>query len=205
MLPLQDREFAGHKIPKTGRTLKSVKASPLMSWRKSQWNETRRKTSIALLRCTQCTEAFWDRKIGYLNGMGTRSGSTTDEKPDATRMDSHITKTLGNFATRLAEIEQNISTFSAHLCKVETHAASASKRSGSARSWPSLEQVASPTIGDVKSLNKLARQIKSQPVKLQYWPLTGPLGILGFLDASHRNQRRWLFTRRHDSVLGRIT
>ena len=31
---------------------------------------------------------------------------------------------------------------------------------------------ASPTIGDVQSLNKLARQIKSQPVKLQYCPLT---------------------------------
>ena len=28
---------------------------------------------------------------------------------------------------------------------------------------------ASPTMGDVKSPNKLARQIKSQPVKLQYW------------------------------------
>ena len=27
----------------------------------------------------------------------------------------------------------------------------------------------------------------SQPVKLQYWPLTGPLRILGFLDASYRN------------------
>ena len=38
-----------------------------------------------------------------------------------------------------------------------------------------------------KSLNKLARQIKSQPVKLQYWALTGPLRILGFPDASHRN------------------
>ena len=46
---------------------------------------------------------------------------------------------------------------------------------------------ASPTIGDVKSLNKLARQIKSQRVTLQYWPLTGPLGILGFPDASYRN------------------
>ena len=34
--------------------------------------------------------------------------------------------------------------------------------------------------------NKLARQIKSQPVKRQYWPLTGPLRILGFADASHR-------------------
>ena len=37
---------------------------------------------------------------------------------------------------------------------------------------------ASPTIGDVKSLNKLARQIKSQQVKLQYWPLIGPSIIL---------------------------
>ena len=46
---------------------------------------------------------------------------------------------------------------------------------------------ASPTVGVVKSLNKLARQIKSQPVKLQYWPLTGPLRILGFPDASYRN------------------
>ena len=46
---------------------------------------------------------------------------------------------------------------------------------------------ASPTIGDAKSLNKLARQIKSQPVQLQYWPLTGPLRILGFPDTSYRN------------------
>ena len=45
----------------------------------------------------------------------------------------------------------------------------------------------SPTVGDVKALNKLSRQLKSQPVKLQYWPLTGPLRILRFLDASCRN------------------
>ena len=43
-----------------------------------------------------------------------------------------------------------------------------------------------PTIDDVKALNKLARQLKSQAVKLQFWPLTGPLRILGFLDASYR-------------------
>ena len=41
-------------------------------------------------------------------------------------------------------------------------------------------RAASPTIGDVKALNKLARQLKSQPVKLQFWPLTGPLIIIGF-------------------------
>ena len=46
---------------------------------------------------------------------------------------------------------------------------------------------ASPTVGDVKALTKLARQLKSQPVKLQFWPLTGPLRILGFPDASYRN------------------
>ena len=46
---------------------------------------------------------------------------------------------------------------------------------------------ASPTVGDVKALNKLARQLKSQPVKLQFWPLAGQLSIIGFLDPSYRN------------------
>ena len=46
---------------------------------------------------------------------------------------------------------------------------------------------ASPTVGDVKALNKLVRQLKSQPVKLEIWPLTRPLRILGFPDASYRN------------------
>ena len=47
--------------------------------------------------------------------------------------------------------------------------------------------MASPTIGDVKALNKLARQLKSQPVKLQFWPLTRPLRKIKFPDASYRN------------------
>ena len=55
------------------------------------------------------------------------------------RMDSHITKTLEDFATRLTEMEQNFSTLTARMCKVETYAASASSVSGSARSWPSGE------------------------------------------------------------------
>ena len=37
------------------------------------------------------------------------------------------------------------------------------------------------------SLNKMARLIKSQPVKLRYWPLTGSLRKLGFPDASCTN------------------
>ena len=90
-----------------------------------------------------------------LDGMGTSSGSTTDEKLDAllskfghietqlaqipalrnwmSRMDSHITKTLGDFATRLSEMEQNFSTLTARLCKVETYAASASNVCGLGR------------------------------------------------------------------------
>ena len=47
---------------------------------------------------------------------------------------------------------------------------------------------ASPTVGDVKPLNKLARELKSHPLKLQYWQLTGPLRILGFPDASYRSK-----------------
>ena len=48
-------------------------------------------------------------------------------------------------------------------------------------------KAASPTIGGVKALNKLARQLESQPVKLQFWPLTEPSRIIGFPDASYRN------------------
>ena len=98
-----------------------------------------------------------------LDGMGTRSGNTVDEKIDAllskfvqfetqiaqilsltacmSRMDSHISKTLGDFATRLTDMEQIFSTLAARFCKVETYAASASNVSGSARSWPTIEQV----------------------------------------------------------------
>ena len=46
---------------------------------------------------------------------------------------------------------------------------------------------ASPTVGHVKALNKLARQLKLQLVKLHIWSVTGPLRILGFPDATYRN------------------
>ena len=39
----------------------------------------------------------------------------------------------------------------------------------------------------MKALNKLARQLKSQPAELQFSPLTGPLRTLGVPDASYRN------------------
>ena len=46
-------------------------------------------------------------------------------------------------------------------------------------------RAASPTIDDARALNKLARQLKSQPVKLHFWPFTRPLRIIA--DASYRN------------------
>ena len=46
MLSWQNKEFAGHKIPQKGRTLKSIKTRPLRSWRKFAWNETRKKLPL---------------------------------------------------------------------------------------------------------------------------------------------------------------
>jgi hypothetical protein len=48
-------------------------------------------------------------------------------------------------------------------------------------------QASSPTIGDVKTLNKLVRTIRSQPVTLNFWPLESPCRIIGFPDASYKN------------------
>ena len=62
----------------------------------------------------------------------------------------------------------------------------------------------SPTIGDVKALYKVARQLKSKPVKLQFWPLTGPLIIIGFPDASYRNNEDGSSQRGMTAFFGRI-
>ena len=67
-------------------------------------------------------------------------------------------------------------------------------------------KAASPTIGDVKALNKLTRQLKSQPVRLQFSPLTGPLRIIGFRDASYRknedgSSQRGMIGRLFDEVI----
>ena len=65
-------------------------------------------------------------------------------------------------------------------------------------------KAASPTTGDVKVLNKQMRQLKSQPVKLQFWPPTGRLRIIGFPDASYRNNEDGSL-QRHGRVFSRIS
>ena len=46
---------------------------------------------------------------------------------------------------------------------------------------------AAPTIGDCRALNKLVRQIRSQPATLKFYPLKGDLRLIGYPDASYRN------------------
>ena len=46
---------------------------------------------------------------------------------------------------------------------------------------------AAPTIGDIRTLNKIVRSVRSAPQKLHCWPLHGPLMIVGYPDASCRN------------------
>ena len=43
------------------------------------------------------------------------------------------------------------------------------------------------SIGDVRELNKLVRVLKATEIELRLWPLKGPLRILGYPDASYRN------------------
>ena len=52
---------------------------------------------------------------------------------------------------------------------------------------PTIETDLTALSSSSKALNKLVRQLKLQPVKLQFWPLTRPLRIIGFPDASYRN------------------
>ena len=48
-------------------------------------------------------------------------------------------------------------------------------------------KAAKPTIGDVRELNKLVRVLKATEIELRFWPVKGPLRILGYPDASYRN------------------
>ena len=46
---------------------------------------------------------------------------------------------------------------------------------------------AKPTIGDVREINKVVRILKSNYIDSRHWPLRGNNRILGFPDASYRN------------------
>ena len=46
---------------------------------------------------------------------------------------------------------------------------------------------AAPTIADCKNLNKIVRTIRAQPQTLRFWPLKGKLRLIGYPDASFKN------------------
>jgi hypothetical protein len=54
---------------------------------------------------------------------------------------------------------------------------------------------ASPTIGRIRALNKVARTIRARPVRLHFWPIDRSCGqdkqgvarLIGYPDASYRN------------------
>ena len=46
---------------------------------------------------------------------------------------------------------------------------------------------AAPKIADVKALNKVVCAVRAQPQKLYFWPLQGPLRLIGYPDASFKN------------------
>ena len=46
---------------------------------------------------------------------------------------------------------------------------------------------AKPTMADVRTLNKVVRQVRGEPVVLVFYPLRGRKRIIGYPDASYRN------------------
>ena len=59
-----------------------------------------------------------------------------------------------------------------HICYLFSRAASAA---------------ASPTVADVKNLNRVVKQLRAQPAKLYFWPLKTHVRIMGIPDASYQN------------------
>jgi hypothetical protein len=46
---------------------------------------------------------------------------------------------------------------------------------------------AAPTLGDCRALNKIVRTIRANPQVLYFWPLKGKTRLIGYPDASYRN------------------
>ena len=131
MCPSQDKEFVGHKIPKTGRALKSVKTRPLMSWRKYPVERnTKEDLHCTLFNAHNVRKAL----LGQRHWL---------PEWDTVPMLPHIFQLCfdGSFSNNWR-------------CQVS-------------HQFGGTDQV---TASEASML-----------------PLTGPLRILGFLDASHRN------------------
>ena len=66
-------------------------------------------------------------------------------------------------------------------------------------------KASSPTIEDVRAIHKTVRTIKSIPLSLRLWPLRGKTRIVGYPDASYRNNEEKSFQRAHVIFLAEQT
>ena len=62
-------------------------------------------------------------------------------------------------------------------------------------------KASSPTIEDVRAINKTVRTIKSIPLSMRFWPLRGKTRIVGYPDASYRNNEDKSSQRAHGVFL----
>ena len=66
-------------------------------------------------------------------------------------------------------------------------------------------KASSPTIEDVRAINKTVRTIKSIPLSMRFWPLRGKTRIVGYPDASYRNNEDKSSQRAHVIFLAEQT
>ena len=83
-----------------------------------------------------------------------------------------------------------------HLLCTQNTAVFWEASTGSSQERSSSQRIASadvhlllqpPTIGDVRAINKLVRSVRAEVVKLCFWPLKGPVRVLGCPDVPYRN------------------
>ena len=62
-------------------------------------------------------------------------------------------------------------------------------------------KASSPTIEDVRAINKTVRTVKSIPLSMRFWPLRGKTRIVGYPDTSYRNNEDQSSQRAHVTFL----
>ena len=62
-------------------------------------------------------------------------------------------------------------------------------------------RAASPTIADVRQINKVVRTIRAHSLTVRFWPLHGPCRIVGYPDASYRHNEDKSSQRAHTIFL----
>ncbi len=105
-----------------------------------------------------------DKAVEELSEIEVPKG-TSDATPCDAKMHTEFRSVLGSLNWLQSRTQF-------HICYAFSRAASAS---------------ASPTIGDVRALNKIVRTVRARPVRLHFHPLRGNLRLICYPDASYRS------------------